>query len=62
MIPILGLMIALYGSARLLNDIGKRYPRITAFTVITWAVGLLTIAGLWLLALLMNLPNRADGL
>jgi hypothetical protein len=57
MIPIIALMIAVYGSARLLNDGFKRHPGNSAATVFTWIVGVLAIIGLWILAILINLPG-----
>ena len=57
MIPAIALMIAIYGSARLLNDGFKRYPGSSTATVFTWIVGILAIIGLWILAILVNLQT-----
>jgi hypothetical protein len=50
-------MIAVYGSARLLNDGFKRHSGNSAATVFTWIVSILAIIGLWFLALLINLQG-----
>jgi hypothetical protein len=57
MIPTIALMIAVYGSARLLNDGFKRHSGNSAATVFTWIVSILAIIGLWFLALLINLQG-----
>jgi hypothetical protein len=59
MIPTIALMIALYGSARLLNDGCKRYPGNTVATVFTWIVSILAIIGLWILAIAINAQGSA---
>ncbi len=54
MIPAIALMIAVYGSVRLLNDISKRYPANSGATVFTWVVSILAIIALAILALMIN--------
>jgi hypothetical protein len=54
MIPAIALMIAVYGSARLLNDISKRYPASSTATIFTWIVGGIAILILLVLALMVN--------
>jgi hypothetical protein len=57
MIPAIALMMAVYASARLLNDGFKRYPGNSTATIFTWIVGVLAIIGLWILAILINLQG-----
>ena len=59
MIPAIALMIAVYGSARLLNDGFKRHPANRAATALTWIVGVLAIIGLWIIAILINAQGTA---
>jgi hypothetical protein len=54
MIPAIALMIAVYGSARLLNDGCKRHPTSNPATIVTWIVSILAIIGLWILVFLIN--------
>ena len=54
MIPTIALMIAIYGSARLLNDGFKRHPGNVAFTVLTWIVSAIAILILLVLAFAVN--------
>jgi hypothetical protein len=58
MIPTIALMIAVYGSARLLNDCFKRYPASKPATIFTIIVSLVAIGILCLLGLLINLPSQ----
>ena len=58
MIPTIALMIAVYGSARLLNDCSKRFPASASATVLTIIVSLVAIGILCLLGLLINLPSQ----
>jgi hypothetical protein len=62
MIPGIALMIALYGSCRLLNDGFKRHPGNTTATALTWIVSVVGIVGLCLLAVAINSQGagRAD--
>jgi hypothetical protein len=53
MIPAIALMIAIYGSARLINDGLKKHVGKVP-TALTWIVGALAIAGLWILAIAIN--------
>jgi hypothetical protein len=57
MIPAIALMIAVYGSARLLNDVCKRYPASSTATAFTLLVSILAIIGLWILAFLINIQG-----
>ena len=54
MIPTIALMIAVYGSARLLNDGCKRHPGNSAATAFTWIVSGVAILILLILALFIN--------
>jgi hypothetical protein len=54
MIPTIALMIAVYGIARLMNDISKRYPGNSGATVFTWIVSILATIALGILAVLIN--------
>jgi hypothetical protein len=54
MIPAIALMIAVYGSARLLNDGFKRHPGNSVATVFTWFVSAIGILILVVLALMVN--------
>ena len=53
MIPLIALMIAVYGTGRFLNDALKKHTGSWA-TVFTWLIGLGAIAVLWFLALMVN--------
>jgi hypothetical protein len=57
MIPTIALMIAVYGSARLLNDGFKRHPGNSAATVFTWVVSIGAFIGLWILAIAINVQG-----
>ena len=50
MIPAIALMIAVYGTARLLNDALARSASSMANTL-TWCASIVGIGGLWFLAL-----------
>lgn len=54
MLPAIALMIAVYGSARLLNDGCKRHPMSSVATAMTWTVAVIAIVALWLLAIMIN--------
>jgi len=60
MIPGIALMIAVYGSARLLNDVFKRYPGHAGATACTWVVAGLAIVALCVLALAINAAGVAQ--
>lgn len=57
MLPAMALMIAVYGTARLLNDGLDRHPKNAAATAFTWIVSAAAIVGLWILAILINLQG-----
>lgn len=57
MIPAIALIIAVYGTGRLLNDGFARHPNHTGSSVFTWTVSLAAIAGLWLLAFAVNVQG-----
>lgn len=57
MIPAIALMIAAYGSARLLNDVFKRYPSNSTATIFTWIVSVIAILILLVLALMVNIQG-----
>jgi hypothetical protein len=54
MIPVIALMIAIYGTGRLLNDGFKRHPQSAGATILTWTVSALAIVALWFLAIAIN--------
>ena len=58
MIPTIALMIAVYGSARLINDGCKRHPGSHTATAFTWFVVVLSVPFLWLLAIAVNNMGR----
>jgi len=62
MIPAIGLMIAVYGTARLLNDCLNRAPRESvSATVFMVVVSIGGIIGLWFLAFLINAQGMSAG-
>ena len=54
MIPAIAFMIAVYGSARLINDGCKRHPGNLGATITTWIVSILGIILLTILAIMVN--------
>ncbi len=62
MIPIIAVMIAVYGTGRLLNDCFARYPNSKYWTVLTWLISIVVIIVLLLLAVLMNLSTLTSTL
>ena len=57
MIPDIALMIAIYGTARLLNDGLKRHPQNTAGTILTWVLNITSAIFLILIAGHMQLSG-----
>ena len=60
MIPAIALMIAVYGTGRLLNDGFKRHPNHAGATALTWIVSVLVILALWMLAVAINTQGSSS--